>query len=35
MSRQQMSARDARQVELWNSDEAQRRLLAAARRLTR
>lgn len=33
--REQMSARVARQVELWNSDEAQTRLRAAAARLSR
>jgi len=33
--REQMSARVARQVEVWNSDEAQALLTAAAARLTR
>lgn len=33
--RNQMSARVARQVEIWNSEEAQMRLRAAAERLTR
>ena len=33
--RNQMSARVARQVEIWNSEDAQMRLRAAAERLTR
>lgn len=33
--REQMSARVARQVEIWNSDDAQTRLHAAAKRLAR
>ena len=33
--REQMSARVARQVEIWHSEEAQTRLRAAAKRLTR
>ena len=33
--REQMSFRNARQVEIWNSDEAQSRLHAAAERLSR
>jgi hypothetical protein len=33
--RNQMSARVARQVEIWNSDDAQMRLRAAAGRLAR
>jgi len=33
--RDQMSARVARQVEIWSSDDAQARLRAAAERLAR